>query len=100
MRIYCDISRSLLLDISIDDEGVPPAGPQDGEWVVFITGPDGHEAKFTVDRLNNRDEDADALADAVADALTRVLREEHMLLEHYDRRIGRLDPPLWPAPEP
>jgi hypothetical protein len=67
-------------------------GPAEGDWVVFITGSDGHEAEFTVDRLDDRDGDADALAGAVADGLSRVLREAHIFLGHYDRHTGRLDP--------
>jgi hypothetical protein len=99
IRIYCDVSQSLLLDISIDDEGLPPVGPQEGGWVVFITGPDGHEAEFTVDRLDDRDEAASALADAVTHALARVLREGQVFLEHYNPHTRRLDPPWWRAPE-
>jgi hypothetical protein len=92
MRIYCDISPTLLLDISIDDEGLSPAGPEEGDWVVFITGPDGHEAEFTVDRSDDRFEAAETLATAVTQTLSRVLRDGHVFLEHHDRRRGRLDP--------
>jgi predicted N-acetyltransferase YhbS len=93
MRIYSDVASTLLLDISIADDGVPILGPDDGPWVVFLTAPDGHEAEFTVDRSGDRHTDAWELAEAVTEALTRVLRGGHVFLEHYDSRLGRLDSP-------
>jgi GNAT superfamily N-acetyltransferase len=99
MRIYSDISSNLLLDISIEDEGVSLAGPDDGDWVVFLTGPGGHEAEFTVPRQGDRELDSGALADAVTEALRRILRGGHVFLEHYDVRRGRLDE-SWSAPAP
>lgn len=92
LRMYSDISPNLVLDISIDDEGLNELGPADGEWVVFLTAPGGHEAEFTVDRLDDSESDADLLAEAVAGAVADVLYGDHIFLEHYDARYGRLDP--------
>ena len=92
LRMYSDISPKLLLDISVDDEGLDELGPADGEWVVFLTGPGGHEAEFTVDRLDDGDSGPELLAEAVSGALGDVLRGKHLFFEHYDPRYGRLDP--------
>jgi hypothetical protein len=91
LRMFSDISPNLLLDVSVNDEGLGELGPADGEWVVFLTGPGGHEAEFTVDRLDDGDSDAEVLAEAVANAVGDVLRGGHIFLEHYDARYGRLD---------
>lgn len=91
-RIYSDISPKLLLDISLNDEGLGELGPEEGEWVVFLAGPNGYEAEFTVDRLGDDESDSDMLADSVAIALADVLRGGHPFFEHYDARFGRLDP--------
>jgi hypothetical protein len=90
--MYSDISPSLVLDISVNDEGLGELGPADGEWVVFLTAPGGHEAEFTVDRLDDGESNAELLAEAVADAVSDVLYGDHIFLEHYDARYGRLDP--------
>jgi hypothetical protein len=82
--MYSDISPNLLLDISVNDEGLDELGPADGEWVVFLTGPDGHEAEFTVDRLDDGMSDPEVLAEAVANAVGDVLRGSHIFFEHYD----------------
>jgi hypothetical protein len=93
LRMYSDISPTLLLDISIEDEGLPLLGPGDGGWVVFLTGTGGHEAEFTVERFEDRAVDAAVLAEAVVDGLNEILRGGHVYFEHYDPMLGRLDPP-------
>jgi hypothetical protein len=91
LRMYSDVSPNLLLDISVNDEGIDELGPAEGEWVVFLTGPNGHEAEFTVDRLDDDESEPELLAEAVASALGDVLRGDHLFFEHYDARYGRLD---------
>jgi hypothetical protein len=94
IRLYCDIARTLLLNISIDDVAIPISGPRDGEWVVFLDNLDGHEAEFTVGRSSDRNEDAETLARAVVAAIKRALSGGRVLLEHYDPRLGRFDAPF------
>ncbi len=98
MRMYSDVSSSLLLDVSTDDEGLGELGPEGGGWVVFLTGPGGHEAEFTIDQLGDEDENAGLFADAIADALGDVLRGRNIFFEHYDARYGRLDPGWFKPP--
>jgi hypothetical protein len=97
MRIFSDLSPTLLLDISIADAGVPVFDDADGAWVVFLDTPDGYEAEFTVDRYTDPDDDADNLADAIADALSHVLIGGHIFMQHYDPDFGRLDPSWLPG---
>ena len=92
IRMYSDVSSNLLLDLSVNDEGLDELGPAEGEWVVFLTGPGGHEAEFTIDRLDDGDSGPELLAEATASALGDVLRGDHLFFEHYDVRYGRLDP--------
>ncbi len=94
IRLYCDIARTLLLNISIDDVAIPISGPRDGEWVVFLDNLDGHEAEFTVGRSSDRNKDAETLARAVVAAIKRALSGGRVLLEHYDPRLGRFDAPF------
>jgi hypothetical protein len=61
--------------------------------VVFLTGPGGHEAEFTVDPFEDREVDAAVLAAAVVNSLKEILRGGHVYFEHYDPMLGRLDPP-------
>jgi hypothetical protein len=69
LRIFADLSPSLLLDVSVDDAGVPPLGPGPGEWTIYLTGADGDERELRVERGRGRRDDAGALAEAVARAL-------------------------------
>jgi hypothetical protein len=68
LRIFGDLSPTHLLDISLDDAGLPPLGPGDGDWAVFLTTPDARECELTVGRGRGREADARALAGAVAGA--------------------------------
>jgi hypothetical protein len=68
LRIFGDLAPSLLLDVSLDDAGVPPLGPGDGDWRVYLTTPDG-ERELVVARRHEREDDARELAAAVAAAL-------------------------------
>jgi hypothetical protein len=68
LRIFGDLAPSLLLDVSLDDAGVPPLGPGDGDWRVYLTTPDG-ERELVVTRGREREDDARELAAAVAAAL-------------------------------
>jgi GNAT superfamily N-acetyltransferase len=97
LHIYADIGTQLLVDVIIGDCGLPVVAPEidDGEWVVYISNREGHEAEFTVDRTGDRVADADALAIAVREALSEILDGRPVFLERYDRRLGRLDPPRW-----
>jgi hypothetical protein len=92
--MYSDISPSLVLDISVNDEGLGELGPADGEWVVFLTAPGGHEAEFTVDRLDDGESDAELLAEAVADAVSDVLYGDHIFLRALRRAIRKARSPL------
>jgi hypothetical protein len=51
LRIYCETDDELLLDISINDEGLPDTPPAavDGEWVVFLQDPGGYLAEVWID---------------------------------------------------
>jgi hypothetical protein len=71
LRIFGDLAPSLLLDVSLDDAGVPPLGPGAGDWRVYLTTPEG-ERELTVARGGERDDDARSLAAAVAAALAQT----------------------------
>ncbi len=51
LRIYCETDDELLLDVSINDEGIPDTPPAviDGEWVVFVQDPGGYLAEVWID---------------------------------------------------
>jgi hypothetical protein len=68
LRIFGDLAPTLLLDVSLDDAGVPPLGPGAGDWRVYLTTPEG-EREFVVARGREREDDARELAAAVAAAL-------------------------------
>ena len=68
LRIFGDLAPSLLLDVSLDDAGVPPLGPGAGDWRIYLTTPDG-ERELVVARGSERERDARELAAAVAAAL-------------------------------
>jgi hypothetical protein len=38
LRLYCELDDELLLDLSINDEGIPDTPPSmiDGDWTVFV----------------------------------------------------------------
>jgi len=71
LRIFGDLAPALLLDVSLDDAGVPPLGPGTGDWCVYLTTPDGERA-LTVARGREREDDARSLAAAVAAALAQT----------------------------
>jgi GNAT superfamily N-acetyltransferase len=92
VRLFGDFANALLLEVTTDYDFIPAIGPiDDDSWVVFVDNEDGHEAELTVARTGRRVEDAETLARAVESALKRVLSGGHVLLEHYDPRLGRLD---------
>ena len=68
LRIFGDLAPTLLLDVSLDDAGVPPLGPGAGDWRVYLTTPEG-ERELVVARSREREDDARELAAAVAAAL-------------------------------
>lgn len=71
LRIFGDLAPSLLLDVSLDDAGVPPLGPGDGDWRVYLTTPDA-ERELTVARGSAREDDARELAAAIAAAVAQT----------------------------
>jgi hypothetical protein len=71
LRIFGDLAPSLLLDVSLDDAGVPPLGPGAGDWRIYLTTPEG-ERELVVTRRNEREDDARSLAAAVAAALAQT----------------------------
>jgi|tagenome__1003787_1003787.scaffolds.fasta_scaffold20570553_1 hypothetical protein len=68
LRIFGDFAPSLLLDVSLDDAGIPPLGPDAGDWRVYLTSANG-ERELVVARGRRREDDARSLAVAVATAL-------------------------------
>ena len=71
LRIFGDLAPSLLLDVSLEDAGVPPLGPGDGDWRVYLTTPEG-ERELTVARGSAREDDARELAAVVAAAVAQT----------------------------
>jgi hypothetical protein len=71
LRIFGDLTPALLLDVSLDDAGVPPLGPGSGDWCVYLTTPDD-ERVLTVARRREREDDARSLAAAVAAAVAQT----------------------------
>jgi hypothetical protein len=71
LRIFGDLPPRLLLDVSLDDAGVPPLGPGAGDWRVYLTSPES-ERELIVTRGHEREDDARSLAAAVAAALAQT----------------------------
>ena len=71
LRIFGDLAPSLLLDVSLDDAGVPPLGPGAGDWRIYLTTPEG-ERELVVARGSEREDDARSLAATVAAALAQT----------------------------
>ena len=69
LRLYCELERDLLLDLSIEDEQIPDAPPDhiDGEWAVFV-----------------QDADGNYLADVVIDPIIDYTELAHKLRELVD----------------
>jgi hypothetical protein len=65
LRIFGDLAPRLLLDVSLDDAGVPPLGPAAGDWRIYLTTPDD-ERELIVARRCEREDDARSLAAALA----------------------------------
>ena len=44
LRLYCELEGDLLLDLSIEDDQIPDAPPDqvDGDWAVFVQDADGN----------------------------------------------------------
>src|ERR1700758_2679850 len=52
LRLYCDMDDGLLLDVSVNDEGLPDTPPAtiDGDWVVYVQQEEGgYRAEVTTD---------------------------------------------------
>ncbi|MGH3025583.1 MAG: hypothetical protein ACRDLR_03970 [Gaiellaceae bacterium] len=79
LRLYCDLDDDLLLDVTINDEGIPdtPARSINGDWIVFIQGQDGYLAEVYIERSVT----FPTLASRLADLVTAVAHGEHPLLE-------------------
>ena len=80
LRLYCELDDGLLLDISIDDEGLPdtPAGI-DGEWVVYVQTEGGYRAEVTIDGTTRFPQ----LARRLVDLTDAVALGEHPFLEDW-----------------
>jgi hypothetical protein len=79
LRLYCELDDGLLLDVSIDDEGLPdtPAGTRDGDWVVFVEADEGYRAEVAIPG----DAGFPHLARRLVDLTDAVALGEHPLLE-------------------
>jgi hypothetical protein len=51
LRLYCELDDDLLLDVSIDDAGIPDTPPSviDGEWTVFVQDANGYLAEVVIE---------------------------------------------------
>jgi len=66
LRLYCELDNDLLLDLSIEDDQIPDAPPDeiDGDWAAFI-----------------QDADGNYLADVVIDPIIDYVELAHKLRE-------------------
>jgi hypothetical protein len=81
LRLYCELDDGLLLDISVNDEGLPdtPAGIE-GAWVVFVEGQEGgYLAEVTIDGATAFPQ----LARRLVDLTDAVALGEHPFLEAF-----------------
>lgn len=51
LRVYCELEDGLVLELGINDEGIPDAPPAavDGDWTAFIQGEDGYLAEVVIE---------------------------------------------------
>jgi hypothetical protein len=82
LRLYCELEGDLLLDLSIEDEEVPDAPPDeiDGDWAVFVQDADGN---YLADVLIDSTIDYDALAHKLAELVDAVTRGERPKFVHW-----------------
>ena len=51
LRLYCELEDGLLLELAVDDEGIPDTPPAtvDGDWTAFIQGDGGYLAEVVIE---------------------------------------------------
>jgi hypothetical protein len=81
LRLYCELENDLLLDLSIEDDQIPDAPPDeiDGDWAVFV-----------------QDQDGNYLADVAIDPIIDYSELAHKLRELIDA-VNRGERPMYVA---
>jgi hypothetical protein len=79
LRIYCELDDELLLELAINDAGIPDAPPEtiDGDWTVFIQGQGGYLAEVLIEPPVS----FQTLARRLRDLVESVAAGEHPFLE-------------------
>ena len=80
LRIYCELDDDLLLDLSIEDGGIPDTAPEwlDGEWAAFVQDADGD---YLAEILIDAGTDYRALAGKLRDLIDSVAVGERPMFE-------------------
>ena len=80
LRLYCELDDDLLLDLSIEDEGIPdaPSDAIDGNWAVFMQDADGD---YLAEVLIDPRIDYTALAHGLRDLVESVALGERPMFE-------------------
>lgn len=82
LRLYCEMDEGLLLDVSVNDEGLPDVPPAtiDGDWVVYIQREEGgYQAEVAIDGKLT----FPGLANKLSDLIDAVALGEHPFLESW-----------------
>jgi hypothetical protein len=81
LRLYCELDDGLLLELGLNDEGVPDTPPVavDGYWTAFIQSEDGYLAEVTIEPSVSRA----TLAHKLRDLVDAVAVGEHPFLAEW-----------------
>lgn len=82
LRLYCELDDGLLLDVSVNDEGLPDMPPAtiDGDWVVYIQQEEGgYRAEVAIDGELT----FPSLAGKLSDLIDAVALGEHPFFESW-----------------
>jgi hypothetical protein len=82
LRLYCELDDDLLLDLSIEDAGIPetPEAACEGDWAVFVQDADGdYLSEVVIDPTI----DYTALADRLKQLVEAVAAGERPMFEDW-----------------